>query len=295
METKQNLRTRIERVGISHDVSDPRGAVVNACVGGTHVEVLLDTGAATDLIRSYVARRMVDAPTMERYVGRLETADGQIMAVDGVVRTRFKLGDFAEEVEALMVPKMQAEMVLGLRSMKEYQCFLVFNRGEDFLWTGTREGSMVPIRHLAHRPSPERMPSLPYEPGGQIKGNHIPSSDMRKRLIVKITAAVESPDKISEGWPTSYDDHSISMVQEMKVEEYEMYGCPEPVSLDEAVRRTHGGSRTERVAVVRETEVEEVVDSDAIRWERTNEEIATMQEEDERLRKYSTGQEQQTR
>ena len=99
---------------------------------------------------------------------------------------------------------------------------------------------------------------------------------MRKRLIAKITAAVESPDEILEGWPTSYDDHSINVVQETKVEEYEMYGCPKPVSIDEALRRARGGGRTERVAVVPETEVDEVVDSDAIRWERTNEEIATM-------------------
>ena len=110
LETKQNSRTRIERVGISHDVSNPRGAFVDACVGGTHVEVLLDTGATTDLIRTDAARRMVDAPTMERYVGRLETADGQKMAVDGVVRTRFKLGDLAKKIEVLVVPK--AEMVL---------------------------------------------------------------------------------------------------------------------------------------------------------------------------------------
>ena len=219
LETKQNSRTRIERVGISHDVSDPHGAVVNACVGGTHVEVLLDTGATTDLIRTDVARRMVDAPAMERYVGRLETADGQIMAVDGVVRTRFKLGVIAEEIEALVVPKLKTEMILGLRSMKEYQCSLVFSRGEDFLWTGAREGSMVPIWFLTHRPSPERMPSLPHEPGGQIKENHIPRSDMRKRLIAKITAAVESHNEILEGWPTSYDDHSINVVQETKVEE----------------------------------------------------------------------------
>ena len=279
METKQNSRTRIERVGISHDVSDPRGAVVNACVGGTHVEVLLDTGATTDLIRTDVARRMADAPTMERYVGRLETADGQIMAVDGVVRTRFKLGDIAEEIEALVVPKLKAEMVLGLRSMKEYQCSLVFSHGEDFLWTGTREGSMVTIRHLTHRPSPERMPSLPHEPGGQIKGNHIPRSDMRKRLIAKITAAVETPDKILEGWPMSYDDHSINMVQETKVEEYEMYGCPKPVSLDEALRRPRGGGRTEKVAVVPQSEVDEVVDNDAIRWDERQNLLASSRSE----------------
>ena len=106
---------------------------------------------------------------------------------------------------------------------------------------------------------------------------------MRKRLIAKITAAVESPDKILEEWPTSYDDHSINVVQETKVEECEMYGCPKPVALDEALRRTRGGGRTEKVAVVQETEVEEVLESDAIRWERTNEEIATMQEEDEAI------------
>ena len=90
------------------------------------------------------------------------------MAFDGVVRTRFKFGDIAEEIEALVVWKLKAEMVLGLRLIEEYQCSLVFSCGEDFLWTGTREGSMVPIRHLTHRPSPERMPSRPREPGGQI-------------------------------------------------------------------------------------------------------------------------------
>ena len=95
--------------------------------------MLLDTGAITDLIRTDVARRMVDAPRMGRYLGRLETADGQIMAVDGVVRTRFKLGDIAEEIEALVVPKLKAKMVLGLRKMKEYRCSLVFSREEDFL------------------------------------------------------------------------------------------------------------------------------------------------------------------
>ena len=76
---------------------------------------------------------------------------------------------------------------------------------------------------------------------------------------------MESPYEILEGWPMSYDDHSTNVVQETKVEEYELYGCPKPVSLDEALRRTRGGGRTERVAVVPETELDEVVDSDAIR------------------------------
>ena len=99
---------------------------------------------------------------------------------------------------------------------------------------------MVPIRHLTHRPSPEPMPSLPHEPGGEIEGNNLPRSDMRTRLIAKITAAVESPDEILEGWKTTYDNHSIKVVQETKVAEHEMYGCPKPVPLDEALRRTRG-------------------------------------------------------
>ena len=78
------------------------------------------------------------------------------------------------------------------------------------------------------------------------------------------------------------DDHSMNVVQEPKVEEYETYGCPKPFSLDEALRQTRGGGRIERVAVVLETEVDEV-DSDSIRWERPNEEIATIPEEDEAI------------
>ena len=127
LETKQNSRTRIERVGISHDVSNPRGAVVNVCVGGTHVEVLLDTGATTNLIRTDVALRMVEAPMMERYVGRLETADGQIMAFDGVVRTRSKLGDICRRnrsAESRDVPRTtideRVSVLFGVQSRRRF-------------------------------------------------------------------------------------------------------------------------------------------------------------------------------
>ena len=58
-----------------------------------------------------------------------------------------------------------------------------------------------------------------------------------------------------------------------------MYGCPKLVLLDEVLRRTFGGARTERVAVVQETEVDEVVDSDAIRWdERQNRQASSKSE-----------------
>ena len=58
-----------------------------------------------------------------------------------------------------------------------------------------------------------------------------------------------------------------------------MYGCPKPVSLDEALRRPRGGGRKERVAVVPETEVDEVVDSDAIRWDERQNLLASSRSE----------------
>ena len=65
------------------------------------------------------------------------------------------------------------------------------------------------------------------------------------------------------------------MVQETKVEEYEMYGYPKPVSLDEALRRPRGGGRPE----FPETDVDEVADSDAIRWDERQNLLASSRSE----------------
>ena len=113
---------RVEQVGISHDTCGPRGVVVDACIGRierTQAEALLDTGATNDLIRTDVAQDLLDSSEIEPYRGRLETADGQEKKVDGCINARLKLGAVDKDLDMLVVPKLKAEMVFGVRSLKE--------------------------------------------------------------------------------------------------------------------------------------------------------------------------------
>ena len=88
-ETKEQPQARVERVGISHDIYGPRGVVVDACIGRTQVEALLDTGGGTtDLIRTDVAQDLLDSSEIKPYRGRLETADGQEVKLDGCITAR---------------------------------------------------------------------------------------------------------------------------------------------------------------------------------------------------------------
>ena len=110
-ETREQHQAHIKRVGISHDIYGPRGVVVDACIGRTQVETLLDTGATTDLNRTDVAQDILDSSEIERYRGRLETADGQEMKVDACITARLKLGAVDRDLDMLVVPKLKAEMV----------------------------------------------------------------------------------------------------------------------------------------------------------------------------------------
>ena len=66
-ETKEQPQPRVERLLNSHDIYGPRGEVVDACIGRTQVEALLVTGATTDLIRTDVARNLLDSSEIEPY------------------------------------------------------------------------------------------------------------------------------------------------------------------------------------------------------------------------------------
>ena len=143
-----------------------------------------------------------------------------------------------------MVPELKAEMVLGLRSMREYNCSLEL--GRDNLRTGTTEGSVVPVSYKA----PQLLPTVPPDPGEKNKLE----ANRRDRPILTNKMSSDVPDEIPEGWPANYESHSVNMVQENEVEKDETYGCPKPVSLEEALRWSRGG-RPEMVAVVQETEV----------------------------------------
>ena len=123
METK----TQNECAGVSHKVDCGHyGAVTDALVGGTCVETLLDTGATTILIRSEVARSLKDKPEIRPYEGQLLTADGRGMNVEGCITTNLKIGEIDDKIEALVVPELKNQMVLGLQLTKEYRCCLIF-------------------------------------------------------------------------------------------------------------------------------------------------------------------------
>ena len=169
--TREHLQPRVEIVGISHDIYGPRGVVVAACIERTQVEALLDTGATADLIRADVAQDLLDLSEIEPYRGRLETADGQEMKVDGCITARLKLRAVDKDLDMLVVSKLKAEMVFGLRLLKENRCTLTFSHDEDFLWTGVKEGSMVPIPYLPPIVSPRRILSTPHDPRGKKEGD----------------------------------------------------------------------------------------------------------------------------
>ena len=242
----RNRQTKMgyECVGISNWTNDPYGAYVDACLGGTNMDTLLDTGATTNLIRSDKARKIVDGSEIKLYRGHLETADGKRVDVDGCITTNLKLG-------------------------------IIDFEGRDYLWTGPTEGSVVPVFYKA----PQLVPRFPPDPGGKNKLE----ANRWDRPILTNNMSSDVLDEIPEGWPVNYESHSVNMLHDNEAEDDDMYGCPTPVSLEEALRRTRGGGRSEMVAVVPETEVGDEDYSDVIRWERTKEEIATMQKEDESI------------
>ena len=197
---------RIERVGISHDIYRPRGVVLDACIGRTQ----LDTGATTDLIRSDVARDVLDLSEIEPYWSRLERADGQEVKVDGCITTRLKLGAVDKNFDMLVVPNLKAEMVIGLRSLRENRCTLTFSQDEDFPWTGKKEESMVLKRYLPPIVSRKRILSTPHDPGGKSEGEGDSSNEKKRQLIAKIAASVAHSDGVlsdERGSPANCEDH----------------------------------------------------------------------------------------
>ena len=82
-ETREQTHARVEQVGISHNVYGHRVVDVDACIGRTQVEALLDTEATTDLIQTDVARDLMESSEIKPCRGRLETSEVQEKKVDG--------------------------------------------------------------------------------------------------------------------------------------------------------------------------------------------------------------------
>ena len=99
----------------------------DARVAGTPVRALVDTGATINLIRSDVYSKLTAAPALRTCKGSLETANGRAVNVDGWNTTNLELGSIDDGIEALVVPELKAGVILGMRSLKEYECSLDFH------------------------------------------------------------------------------------------------------------------------------------------------------------------------
>ena len=123
----------LEFVSVCRVPEAPFGLIAEATLGGLPVKALVDTGATSNLIRSEVYHNLTTAPPLRPYKGTLETADGRQVGVEGWVTANLELGSIDDEVEALVVSELLAEMIIGLRSLKEHECSLDFQC--DNLWT----------------------------------------------------------------------------------------------------------------------------------------------------------------
>ena len=181
------------------------------------------------------------------------------MKVDGCITARLKLGAVDKDLDMLVVLKMKAELVFGVRSLKENRCTLTFSHDKSFLWTRVKEGSMVPIRYLPPNESPKRMLSTTHDPGGKSEGEGYSSNEKRRQLIAKIAAAVKQSDDVlsdEEGWPATFDDHSAGAICE-NMDDDEIAGCHKEISLEEALRKCRPMSVPETVASVNESATNE--------------------------------------
>ena len=162
---------------------------------------------------------------------------------------------------------------------------MTFSHDEDFLWTGTKEGSMVAIRYRPPNVSPKGILSTHHDPGGKKVGESDSSKDKRRQLIAMIAAAVKQSDEVLSdegGWPASYYGHSLGASCENKDDE-ELGGCPKSIPLEEAMRKCRPMSVPQIVAIVNETATNEDDDSKLIRWKRVPSGVAKMQKEYEAI------------
>ena len=104
----------------------------------------IDTGANTIII-SYDPLFSLGIPVkMEKYTGRLETADDKRVDVIGRLKLHLRLGEIDTDIEALVMHDLDNNMILGLETLKGHRG--IIDLDTDQLLTGQKEGPTVPIR-----------------------------------------------------------------------------------------------------------------------------------------------------
>ena len=151
----------------------------------------------------------------------------------------------------------------------------------------------VAVRYAIPKLVPRKLPTVPPDPGGQIKPNSIAGSQIGEGQIQGSSSNCGSIDEVPEKSPTVYENQCVRLAQEEEEkvqadwatddenDPNEVY--PIVVSLEKALRRCTPTGKTETVARVHETATNTNKDSETIRWKRTPAEIEKMQKEDEAI------------
>ena len=124
-----------------------------------------------------------------------------------------ELGSIDDEVEALVVPELKAEMIIGLRSLKELECSLDFQC--DNLWTGRKEGSIVPLQYEILKVT--SYPKHPPEDDNYWDVNSSHSTPLSEPHTPRGGSNVESSyamGDVVEGLPPISQDHEAQGMQE---------------------------------------------------------------------------------
>ena len=188
-------------------------AVTKVKVAGREVDALLDTGASVNLINlnTYELDRF---PKLEKYDGRLETADGRQMAVVGRARVRILVGAIDEEVNFLVMHDVNPTIILGLAFMNHHKSNLDFNTKQ--FWSAPGEGSIVGFRVEQIRRIRELRATEPEEPAGISNADKSNEDDFRQES--KVSVGEVGPPNQQLGVTETQESDSVRVVQEPRSE-----------------------------------------------------------------------------
>ena len=120
---------------------------------------------------------------------------------------KLKLGSIDDDIEALVVPELKAEMIIGLRSLKQFQCSLDFHC--DNLWTELQEGSFVPLNYepLTISSSQPEVTQAVDEPQGLLSSPEPP--DTNSAATGDAWQPRQSPTDSEESGHEHDEDHDV--------------------------------------------------------------------------------------
>ena len=189
-------------------------AVTKVKVAGREVDALLDTGASVNLINLNTLYELDRFPKLEKYDGRLETADGRQMAVVGRARVRILVGAIDKEVNFLVMHDVNPTIILGLAFINHHKSNLDFNTKQ--FWTGPGEGSIVGFRVEQIRRIRGLRATEPEEPAEVSHADISNEGDLRQEP--KVSVGLEgSPNQQLDVTETQESD-SVRVVQEPRSE-----------------------------------------------------------------------------